>query len=142
MITVVDLTKPELFKVHTLSDGSKMVAGVAQRVTSGWKYIRFPITFKTMPVVLANATSNTDAAPVVVQLRNVSNQGFEVRLREEEAADGAHGNENVSWVAVEPGLSDTGFKWEGGTLANVSHSGDTIIFKQAYGAAPRYSFLP
>ncbi len=140
LITVVDLTKPELFKVHTLSDGSRMVAGVAQRVTQGWKYIRFPITFKTMPVVLTNPTTNSDIAPVVVQVRNVSRQGFEVRLREEEAADGAHGNENVSWVAVEPGLSATGLKWEAGTLANVDHLGDTIIFKQTYGASP--IFLP
>ncbi|MBK8564657.1 MAG: choice-of-anchor A family protein [Saprospiraceae bacterium] len=140
LITVVDLTKPELFKVHTMSDGSKMVAGVAQRVTNGWKYVRFPITFKVMPVVLANPTTNSDIAPIVVQVRNVSRQGFEVRLREEEAADGAHGNENVSWVAVEPGLSATGVKWEAGTLANVDHLGDTITFKQSYGSAP--IFLP
>jgi uncharacterized repeat protein (TIGR01451 family) len=140
LVTVLDLTKPELFKVHTMSDGSNMVAGVAQRVTHGWKYVRFPITFKAMPVVLANPTTNSDIAPVVVQVRNISRQGFEVRLREEEAADGAHGNENVSWVAVEPGLSATDLKWEAGTLANVDHLGDTIVFKQSYGTVP--IFLP
>ncbi len=139
-IIVVDLTKPELFKVHTTVDGSKMVAGVAQRVNHGWKYVRFPITFKSMPVVLATVTTNGDAIPAVVQLRNVSQQGFDVRLREEEAADGSHGNENVSWVAVEAGLSSTGMKWEAGTLANVDHLGDTVLFRQAYGSSP--IFLP
>lgn len=139
-LTVVDLTKPELFKVHTTPDGSVMVAGVAQRVTHDWKYVRFPVTFKSMPVVLSTVSTNSDASPIVVQMRNVSQQGFDIRLREEEAADGAHGNENVSWVAVEAGLSGTGMKWEAGTLANVDHLGDTVVFRQGYGSAP--IFLP
>jgi hypothetical protein len=135
-ITVVDLTRPEIFNVHTTADGSKLLAGVAQRVTHDWKYVRFPITFKGMPVVLASVTTNADIKPVAVQLRNISKQGFEMKLREEEAADGSHGNENVSWVAVEAGQSDQGMVWEAGTLANVNHLLDTINFKQAYAAAP------
>lgn len=137
-ITVLDQTKPELFQLYTLEGGAKMVAGYAQRVTHDWKYVRFPITFKATPVVLASVSTNTDVTPVVVQVRNVSMQGFEMRLREEEAFDGKHGTENVSWLAIDAEKHDGNLKWEAGTLANVSEVPNALNFQQTFSAAPMF----
>ncbi|MBK9016574.1 MAG: hypothetical protein IPM82_22250 [Saprospiraceae bacterium] len=136
VITILDQTKPEIFQVYTLENGSKLAAGVAQRVTHDWKYIRFPITFKSTPVVLAQVATNSDGAAITAYLRNVSMQGFEVRVKEEELADGQHGIENVAWIAVDPGTGTGDLKWEASTFANVSHQLDTINFALDYTEAP------
>lgn len=135
-ITVVDQTKPEIFQVYTLEDGAKMVAGFAQRVTHDWKYVRFPIIFKTAPVILITPSTNVDATPVVAKVRNISTQGFEMRLREEESLDGLHGLESVSWVAVEATAQTAGFKMEAGTMANVNENLNTINFANSYSSEP------
>ncbi len=137
-ITVLDQTKPELFQVYTLEGGAKLVAGNAQRVTHDWKYVRFPITFKAAPVVLASIGTNTDVTAVITQMRNVSMQGFELRLREEEALDGKHGIENVSWIAMDATSHNGNLKWEAGTLANVNEVLNTITFSQTYTSAPLF----
>ncbi len=135
-ITVLDQTKPEIFQVYTMDGGAKMVAGFAERVTHEWKYVRFPITFHTAPVVLATISTNADAIPVVVNVRNATLQGFEMRLREEEAQDGIHGLEKVSWVAIEPSTQNGNLKWEAGTFANVNQNLDALAFSQNYDSAP------
>ncbi len=135
-ITVLDQTKPEIFQVYTLDDGSKLVAGFAQRVTHDWKYVRFPIIFKTAPVILVTPSTNVDATPVAAKVRNITTQGFEMRLREEEALDGLHGLESVSWVAVEATAQTNGFKMEAGTMANVNENLNTINFANSYAVAP------
>ncbi|MBI5916144.1 MAG: Ig-like domain-containing protein [Bacteroidetes bacterium] len=136
VISVQDQTKPEIFQVYTMENGSKLAAGVAQRVTHDWKYIRFPITFKSTPIVLTQVVTNNDASAVVALQRNVGTQGFEVRVKEEESADGNHNIENVSWIAIDPGSDDGNLKWEATTFANVDHLLDTIAFAQTYPAAP------
>jgi|GEM_PF-3494458 len=138
LINVLDQTKPEIFQLYTLEGGSNMVAGYSQRVTNEWKYVRFPITFKATPVVLASIGTNADPTAVAVQVRNVSMQGFELRVREEEIADGAHGNENVSWIAIDPAFNNGNLKWESGTLANVNETASSLSFKQSYTGTPLF----
>ncbi|GEM_PF-3977829 len=137
-ITVLDQTKPEIFQLYTLQNGTNLVAGLAQRVTHDWKYIKFPVTFKSMPVLFANLSTNADVVAATVQLRHVGRQGFEVRLREEEGQDGKHGIENVSWVAIEVGAHNGNMQWEAGTFANVNHDLVQINFSQGFPASPLY----
>ena len=135
-ISVVDLTKPEIFRVYTLGNGAKLIAGVSQRVTHVWKYVPFPVTLGQVPVILTQVNSADDFSAVNVRQRNISTQGFEIRLREEQAADGKHGPESVAWIAIEPGNQGGAFTFEAGTLANVNHVLQDLNFTQAFSSVP------
>ena len=136
VITVVDNVKPELFRVHTLPNGKKLVAGVAQNTSHLWKYVKFPIHFDSPPLVFAQLTSDNDGAAVVLQTRYISTSGFEVRLREEEAADNLHGGESVSWVAVEPGVLDSSVKLAANVLPTVNHTNQPLMYTTTFSTEP------
>ncbi len=138
VITLVDQTRPELFQLYTMANGKRLVAGVSQRVTHDWKYVKFPVAFGQPPVVLTQVVSNNEASAVVVKQRNISTQGFEMRLREEEMADDKHVGESVAWVAIEPGGQGSGLTYEAGTLADVTHVLKTLNFTQVHNLAPRF----
>ncbi|MAT53783.1 MAG: hypothetical protein CMN32_04835 [Saprospirales bacterium] len=106
VITVQDLTAPNIYRVYTLPNGKRMVAGVMHNVTNRWKTVGFPIQFTTQPVVLTQIVSENDAAAVAPRLRNVSTTQFQLRVQEEEAADGTHAEESVAWIAIEEGAFD------------------------------------
>jgi hypothetical protein len=135
-INVVDQTKPEIFQVYTLDNGTKMIAGVARRVTHDWKYVPYPITFSQVPIVFTQVTSNNDPSAVVTRQKNATTQGFDLSLREEEQSNNVHSGENVAWIAIEPGNQNNGFKFEAGTLANVNHVLQTLNFSQAFSGEP------
>lgn len=103
VINVQDLTAPNIYRVYTLPNGKRLVAGVMHNVTHRWKTIGFPIQFSAQPVVLTQVVSQNDAATVVPRLRNVSTTQFQLRLQEEEAADDHHAEESVAWLAIEAG---------------------------------------
>ena len=135
-ITVLDQTKPEIFQVYTLANGTRVVAGVSQRVTGDWKYVPFPITFSQAPVVFTTVVTNTDFSAVSVQERNINTQGFEIRVREEEGADHIHVSEKVAWLAIEPSSQTGGFAFQAGTVANAGHEWDTLNFSSVFSEAP------
>jgi hypothetical protein len=136
LITVSDQTRPEMFRVHTLPNGKKMVAGRAERTSHLWKYVKFPVHFNAPPLVFAQVATNSDAAPVTVQTRYISTTGFEMRLREEEAADQLHGGETVSWMAVEPGNVDGAYKMAAQALNNVNHNDQSLSYPLAFSSRP------
>ena len=135
-ITVIDNTKPEIFRVYTLPNGKKLVAGVAQSTSQRWKYVKFPIHFDNPPLVFVQVISDNDIAPVVVQTRYLSTTGFEMRLQEEEAADNVHGGESVAWMAIEPGTFDSGTKLAAGLLTGVNHNSQTLNYPLTFPANP------
>ncbi len=138
-ITVTDQTKPEMFRVYTLPNGKKLVAGNAQRTSHLWKYVKFPIHFDAPPLVFAQVTTEGDAAAVAVQTRYISTTGFEVRLREEEAADQLHGGETVSWMALEPGTLDAaGVKMVAGFMNNANHNDQSLTYPVAFSSKPAF----
>ncbi|MEK7256348.1 MAG: Ig-like domain-containing protein, partial [Bacteroidota bacterium] len=102
-ISIQDLTAPDIFRVYTLPNGKQMVAGVMENVTQRWKTVGFPVQFAFPPVVFAQVTSRNENSAVVTRLRNVSTTQFQLRLQEEENADGAHLEENVAWIAIDQG---------------------------------------
>lgn len=136
-ITVSDQAKPEMFRVYTLPNGKKMVAGNAPRTSHLWKYVKFPVHFDAPPLVFAQVASNADAAPVAVQTRYISTTGFELRLREEEAADQVHGGELVSWMAIEAGNVDNGsFTMAAQTLNGLNHADQDLSYPVTFPLAP------
>ncbi len=102
-ITVEDKTAPDLFRIYTLPNGKRLVAGVMENVSQRWKTVRLPVQFSVPPVIIAQVVSSEDTSAIQVRLRNVSTTQFQMRLLEEEAADGIHGRESVAWIAIEPG---------------------------------------
>ena len=135
-ITVVDQTAPEIFQVYTLANGKRIVAGVAKRVTHDWKYVPFPITFGETPMIFSTIVSENEMSAVSVRHRNSYSQGFELRLFEEEAADGLHAPENVAWIAVEQGTNTGSFAMEAGKWMNINNIPSENTFSALFGANP------
>ncbi len=138
LVNVVDQVKPEIFRVYTLANGTRVAAGVVQKVTNEWKYVKLPITFSQKPLLFAQVSSNGEFSAVNVQLRNIYTQGFEVRLREEEAADGKHGIETVSWIAMEPGSQNDEFKFQAGLFDNANDTLKTLSFGTQFQTNPHF----
>lgn len=136
VITVEDTTEPEIFRVYTLANGRRVVAGVSKTTSTVWKKIWFPVKFNQTPLVFSQVISENDAAAVNVQQRSVSIEGFDLRMREEENADNQHAHELVAWLAIEPGsLTDAG-NLQAGSLSEVSHLFKTIHFAQLFSTNP------
>lgn len=143
VITVQDLVAPELFRVYDLPNGQKMFAGVAHLTSDNWKYVPFPVTLSSVPVVLSQCTSANGPNTVAVFQRNVSTQGFELRLTEQEGNPAGREPESVSWVAIQTGISDTlGFDLEAGTLPNVTSALSTLNFGLGFLEAPAFFAAP
>ena len=127
IISIQDNTAPDIYRIYTLPNGKKMVAGVMENVTERWKTIGFPIQFDTKPIVFAQVITNNDATTVNSRLRNVSTAQFQLRLQEEENQDDRHANESVAWIAMEEGSNSDGWSFEVGSTL-LSSSASTISF--------------
>jgi hypothetical protein len=138
-ITVQDLAGPEIMRVYTLPNGKKMTSGIAQFTTQNWKYVPFPMTFPTKPIVLAQVTSENEDQAVVVQVKNVTTQGFQMKLMEQEASPGDHLAEKVSWMAIEKGTNTaSGPSFEVGTISNATHSPSSVGFSAGFTTTPGF----
>ena len=60
-----------------------------------------PSTFTSTLFVLAQVSSAVEPSAVVTCLRNVDNDGFEVRVQEEDSNDGGHALESIGYIAIE-----------------------------------------
>lgn len=115
VISIKDITAPDIYRIYTLPNGKKMVAGNMENVTHRWKTIPFPVHFSTPPVVIAQVVSKNGTSTVVTRMRNISTTQFQLRLQEEEGNDNLIGEEVVAWVAIEKGAISNGLKMEAGT---------------------------
>lgn len=94
-------------------------------------------------VVLAGPPTYRDADPGVVRVRNIDDQGFELRFQEWDYRDGWHRYEDVPYVVLQSGrytLSD-GSVWEVGTFdLGGTRSWASVAFTAAF-ARPPHLFL-
>ncbi len=134
-LTILDETAPDIFRIYTLPNGKKVVAGVMENVTQYWKTIRFPIQFSSRPVVLTQVISNNDFQAVTPKLRNVSTSQFQLHLQEEEMADNVHAEEKVAWIAMEEGVQSEDVMMEI-QKAIISSASTKVDFLQSYTQAP------
>ena len=105
---------------------------------SGWVTVTFVTPFADVPVMLTGVMSEADPTPVVVRVRNLTAQGFEVRVQEEEGQDGSHPAETVAYVAFDAGSGATqGLLFEAGrTPDEVRHPWYRIDFNVPFAAVP------
>ena len=133
LINAVDQTPPDLYRVQPLADQLPLVAGVTPNVTHRWKTVSLPYTFAAPPVVLANPVTQHEAGTVLVQVRNVTNTQFQIRLAEEEANDPRHAEESVAWTALPVGSLTATLAVD---TASVGNAATTVPFSETYAAAP------
>lgn len=85
-------------------NGLQAQAGT-EDVNHSWKTVVFSTPFPSAPVVLTQVASDREPAAVTTRVRNVTSTSFQVRLQEEQAADGVHSTEEVHFIAIEPGIT-------------------------------------
>lgn len=102
-----------------------------------WAKVLFTGTF-TNPVVVAGApTTVNETDPVTVRIRNVTPEGFEIRLQEWDYLDGVHKPETVNYLVMEKGVHtlSNGGRIEAGTFSGGSAFA-RVALQQAYTAKP------
>ncbi len=104
------------WKVFWDSPENRYPKGTSGRVTfdDQWTAVGFAPT-ETTPVVLTSVSSRYDESPGVVQISDVTQQGFSVRFREWEGAAPGHDPEQIDFLALEPGryFSGSTVTWQG-----------------------------
>ncbi|WP_187429341.1 M10 family metallopeptidase C-terminal domain-containing protein [Roseobacter fucihabitans] len=116
---------------HALSGGRTIVAGTTS-VGVDFESVAFGEALEGA-VVLAEVSSINENDAVTTRIRGVDNDGFEVKLQEEEA-QGPHVDETVSWIALESGAS-AGLDVVR-TPDQLDHRADTFEFTTSFDAAP------
>ncbi|NPA53662.1 MAG: hypothetical protein GXO21_03230, partial [Aquificae bacterium] len=108
---------------HYIPEGKKLIAGKVNTSKyikndcngdyfASWEEINFSsgfffssfFGFSEEPIVLTSITTYNDPEPVVTRLTDITKYGFKVALQEEEAKTDGHGEETISFVAIEPGI--------------------------------------
>ncbi|MEM6316437.1 MAG: collagen-binding domain-containing protein [Bacteroidota bacterium] len=136
IVEIQDITAPDIFRIYTLPNGKKMVAGVMENVTQRWKTIQFPIDFPTVPIVFTQVTSTRDSSASVVRMRNASNAQFELRLQKEESnTTDLYMGASVAWIAIEEGANVQDFNMEVGRIS-ANHTNSTLNFNNTYSGQP------
>ena len=124
---------------YTLSTGKIMLAEKTSVTGGGFQNKTFSQPFTTTPVILATVVTQNEASAVAVQLRNITPNGFQIRLQEQEANIQTHVAETVHYVAWEPGSGIlNGLVYEVGTLG-VNHDWTIAWFATAFAGTPVFS---
>ena len=96
--------------------------------------IGFDADFSSRPVVLVQSQTEVGTDPIVPRLQNVSTGGMAVLVQEEDGEEngGYHYEEEVAYLAVEPGTGTlSGRPFEAGTTT-ADHEWTKISFDQTY----------
>jgi len=131
--------RPETAHFLALPAGSYDVddlAADAGRVRANHQFAEFSFdrSFDQRPVVLTQSQTTVGSDPIVTRLRNVTSEGAEVRVQEEQGSeyDGYHHTETVGYIALEPTTgSVAGRPFEVGT-ASVHEPWASVSFDGTY----------
>ncbi|MGB3209087.1 MAG: PKD domain-containing protein [Desulforhopalus sp.] len=106
-------------------------------VNQEWVTVLFENTFSEPVVIAAPPITMNEQEPVLARIRNVDQQGFEVRLQEWDYQDDRHAPEILHYMVIEEGIHtlDDGTKIEAGKF-NGSRRFKDVILQQAYDLTP------
>ena len=96
---------------YTLPSGQKLVAGSIEASGGSFSTYTFGENLTSSPALLSNVATFNDPAAVTRRVKNVTTNGFELRLQEADAdVNGQntvqdHGSETVNFLAIEKGFS-------------------------------------
>jgi hypothetical protein len=108
------------------------------QINHNWQYVELQQPFK-IPIVIAKSISLNDGDPAVIRIRNVDENGFEIRVQEWDYLDGTHAEETVSYLVMEPGsyTLDDGTKVEAGMFeTNKTKGFEMVSFSQSFQEIP------
>ena len=126
---------------HQLANGASFEAGRTDlKATSSFVSIPFGQAFGEPPVVLTTVTTSNEVDTIITQVQNVNENGFEVRLREQEASTQWHRWESIDYVALEISTGTIGdFAYEvARTLDEVTDIPFNLTFQSAFDAEPLF----
>ncbi|PSP74789.1 hypothetical protein BRC86_04700 [Halobacteriales archaeon QS_3_64_16] len=125
---------------YTLASGTTVEAG---RVEANHTFTSasFSASLDRTPVVLTESQTRNGGHEIVTRNREVTTDGFDVRIQEEEGRDGGHKTEAIGYLAVEPGTDVLGSTTiEAGRTANtVTDDWEAIGFEGTYDATPLFA---
>ncbi len=109
--------------------------GMVDKISSNWKKVAFGKAFHTRPVVIASLSASNDTTATVA-VRNITNEGFEVRVRHEGRITTHQTDGCVSFLAATPGEATlagrrllVGRTDEGAVGANLTGEGHIVYDK-------------
>lgn len=108
------------------------------QIDQNWQYVELKRLFIS-PIVIAKSISLHDADPAVIRIRNVDENGFEIRVQEWDYLDGTHAEETVSYLVMESGnyTLDDGTKVEAGMFETDKTRGfEPVSFSQSFQKIP------
>lgn len=105
-------------------------------IDHNWVQVLFDNSF-IEPIVVAGPPSFNDTDPVLVRIRNINPQGFEIRLQEWDYQNGGHAPESFSYIVMEKGTYtlDNGAKVEAGSFAG-TRKFSKVNLQQSYDRTP------
>ena len=120
---------------YILEDGAKVEAGTFDTdTTSSFGWVDFSETFNQAPVVITAVSSYHEADTVTTRVRNISINGFEFRMQEQESNRQSHTTETISYIAWEPSsgtVGDLTFEVEK-TDDVIKHDWQTIVYNETF----------
>ncbi len=138
--------------IYELTDGTLITAGYESALDHNWKSIDLSENgFDEVPIVLAQVVTTHAFDPVVVRIRNANENGFQMRLQEDEYNElvtgdstgrlriPGHAPERVGYIAIEPdtGLIGPGAVFQSATTGVVVTDDDfTINFGVGFSVPP------
>ena len=128
---------------HELTDGTIIRASKIDSQNHQWAQRTFFGAFEDSaqtPAVFASVTTTNEASAVTTRIRNVTNEGFLLRIREEQGNDFVHAGEEVNWIAFEKGAGQTGTSdfIVADTGRVVNHRSHTINFSPEFESRPSF----
>jgi hypothetical protein len=125
----------------TLADGTQIEAGRFETDKTGsFGEIIFAQSFQDAPVVLAGISTFNEADAVAGRLRNISNQGFEFCMQEQELNPKEHQTETIDYIAWQSAVGIVnGYTFEVSNTANKVKDGFyNIEFQQSFEGPPHF----
>jgi hypothetical protein len=106
------------------------------RINNYWVRVLFENNY-SQPIVIAGPPTVSGGDPSLVRIRNIGQNGFDIRIQEWDYLDGTHALETVNYVVMEKGVYtlDNGFRIEAGNFDG-STSLQQVSLQQAYNFTP------
>jgi hypothetical protein len=107
---------------YALADGTRVDAGDFNTdKVDNFRSVSFNQSFQKVPVVMSSITSFNGTQAITGRLREITTNGFEYKMQEQEASSDTHANESISYIAWEPSFGSTG-----GVTYEVSKTGSVV----------------
>ena len=122
-----------------LKNGKRVEAGIFNSNATDYpEKIAFSEEFQVMPVVAASIVTENEYDAVVSHIDNITENGFDYQMQEQEANSASHVTEDVAYIALEPFSAVMGgYAFEIELYADeVSDQWQQVTFKQGFDKAP------